>query len=86
VDINIISPAEAARIYKKITGAQRSPQCVEADVHNFPHLGCFDYTGRADPKLKGVNRHAWEYFVGTRLLTRGRRRIFGDTDDGDLWT
>ena len=78
----IISPREAASIYKKITGRRRSPKSVEADAHTFHHLGCFDYSRPcAEPTLCGINRHHWEYFVSTRLLTRGHRQIFS-TDSG----
>ena len=79
---DIITTTEAARIYKEITGECRSPKCVEADVRAFHHLGCFDCSCPGpDPKLKGVNRHAWEYFVKMRLLTRGRRQIFSGPDE-----
>lgn len=81
---DVITMAEAARIYKKITGHRRSPRCIEADVHIFHHLGCFDY-GRANvkPKLKGVNRHAWEYFVRVRFLLRGPGQVFSGLDEGE---
>ena len=80
----VISPVEAARIYKKITGHRRSPKCIEADVHTFHHLGCFDYSRpSAEPTLRGIYRRHWEYFVSIRLLTRGPRKIFSIDDSGD---
>ena len=73
---DIITTTEAARIYKRITGRRRSPKCVEADAHTFRHLGCFDYSRSSEPKLAGIYRGRWEYFVGVRLATRGLRNIF----------
>mgnify|MGYP003623319735 FL=1 len=78
----VITATEAARIYKAITGHRRCPKCIEADAHQFPRLGHFDYSRpSAERRLKGINQHAWEYFVNTRLATRGQRQIF--SVDGD---
>lgn len=82
---DVITPAEAARIYKRITGRRRSPRIIAEDVHIFRHLALFEYRRSADPKLKGIYRSRWEYFVSTRLATRGHREIFSadgvDVDD-----
>lgn len=82
----VITPTEAARIYKKITGRRRSPKCIEADAHNFHHLGCFDYSRpSAEPKLCGIYRRHWEYFVSMRFLMRGPGRVFTlDGADGEM--
>lgn len=78
----VITPTEAARLYRQITGRRRSPRCVEADVHTFRHLGCFDRSRPSvEPTLRGIYRRHWVYFVRTRLLMRGPRQIF--STDGE---
>ena len=81
----VITPTEAARLYRQITGRRRSPKCVEADVHTFHHLGCFDHSRPcAEPTLRGIYRRHWEYFVRMRFLIRGHRRVFSTDGEGDM--
>ena len=74
----VISVAEAARIFKRITGRRRARGRIEADLHTFTHLGCFDHQKGAEPRLKGVWRGRWEYFVTIRFLLRGPFQVFSE--------
>lgn len=76
---DLITTAEAARIYKAITGRRICRKYLEEQICIFRHLGCFGLVGNgAIPKLTGVRRHAWEYFIKTRMTLNGINQIFHD--------
>ena len=79
---DIITFAEALSLYRRITGRRICRKYLEEQLHRFRHLGHFALVGVcSDPKLTGVRRHAWEYFVTTRLALNGSRQIFHDNGE-----
>lgn len=76
---DIITFSEAIRIYRAITGRKICRKYLEEQLRRFRHLGYFALVGVcSDPKLTGVRRHAWEYFVRARLALSGSRQVFHD--------
>ncbi len=77
-----ISAAQAANIYKAITGHTISPgQLIQYVNQKFTHLGYY-CSESADRTLLGIREARFKYFVQSRLLCHGRLYIFtAETED-----
>ena len=67
-DSNVISPAEAARIFYQLTGQRRTAGGVLTAVQHFPHLIVRQPTKKTGIwKRAGIDRRRWIYHIKSRL-------------------
>jgi hypothetical protein len=71
----IIDLAAAARIYRTITGSDRSSAFLAAELERYPYMAVSIPRGDIR-KVVGVMRERWIYFLTVRKALYGRRRVF----------
>jgi hypothetical protein len=77
-----ITAAEAARIFREITGRAKGAGAVRCEMNQRPHLAVWGVCLHSgDVRFKGVDRARWEYFVKTRFSYRCAKNIFEDSSE-----
>ena len=79
-DQPIISLQKAIEIYKRITGGGINHQFLRLQMELFPHLGLWQRHSDGRPRLCGVRRTRWEYFLKGRFCLYGRGGIFHQSE------
>ena len=78
---DLITLAQAGQLFRVVTGRRKSLRVLKDELYRRPHLAVFGVADESRPRLLGVRRDRWLYFLQARQALYGAGAVFYGTGD-----
>lgn len=78
---DLITLAQAGQIFREVMGRRKSLKVLKEELYRRPHLAVFGVADEVNPRLLGVRRDRWRYFLQARRALYGPGAVFYGTGD-----
>ena len=78
---DLITLAQAGQLFREVIGRRKSLKVLAEEIRARPHLAVFGVADESNPRLLGVRRDRWRYFLQARRSLYGAGAVFCGTGD-----